>query len=319
VAAAPDFGPSKIDELVIAVKSTLERPNLMRSNRLREELTGHDGALDALRRQRRGVLRADQQVKADRSSALRKGIQQARLELIGCARRRCELARTEFQQGVDVVTRRTLSSFRNRVCRRAEMVVDEIGATVRQHLTELEWDRDLRVESMERVAVAARDFPPLPRIRRLEGRLTMLLGLSFGIGLTLALARALTDLPTPWGRIGLMVSLLLGTSLGLWVARTRSMLQRQVNLDRWVNDVAAELRVAAQELVVSQLLAAERGLADAAAERGAAEFQWIDEQLAGIDRAIRSLTRQRDRTEKELGLLRAEFERIGAIPDGDPR
>jgi hypothetical protein len=129
VAAAPDFGAPRLDELLAAIQSALAETHLARRNRLQAEVAEHDTALEALRRDRRSVLRADQQAKTARSSAFRTRLQQARMELAGCAGRRCESARAEFQRGVDTVTGRTLSAFLGFVRRRAEAVVEEVDAT----------------------------------------------------------------------------------------------------------------------------------------------------------------------------------------------
>jgi hypothetical protein len=324
VAAAPDFGLPKVDELVAAVRAALTGRHLADRNRLRSELADQDAALDALRRQRRGVVRADQQLKGDRRSALSNRLQHARLQVHGCARERCQSASVEFRRGVDAVTRRTLPAYLSTVRSRAELVLAGIAATVSAHLNELERELGLPTGPAEPVSVAPLSLPVVPQARRLESRLTTLLGLSFGLGVVLMLGRAgvigsPADLPAPWGSVGLVVSLVLGTCLGWWVARTRNLLQARVSLDRWVTDVAATLRAAAKEQVAARLLEVERRLVDAAAGLAAAEYRCVDERLARIDRELRNRLSQRARTEKQLAVLQAEFGRNGAIRSGDPR
>jgi hypothetical protein len=306
VAAAPDLGGAKVDGLISAIESVLAEPHLALRNRLRAELTRHDAVLTGLRRRRRAVLRAHERGRVDRAAVLRRRIQTVRLELSGCARRSCEWVRTESLRDVDSVTGRASSSFLTLVRQRAETALRDIDTAARQRFVEIEQELRLRSKPVT-VAETSISFPSVPPARRLESRLATLLGLTFGLGVTLTLGRVLMDVPPPWGPVTLMASLLLGAGLGLWVAGTRGLLHRRANLDRWINEVAVALRAAIEERVVSQALATERRLADAVAACDAAELSRVDDRLAKIDGFLHARAAQRARAADELEALRAEF------------
>lgn len=111
-AAAPELGEPYLDDLVAAIQKQLADPAVARRNMLRAwesrllmvarrfdgdaQSAGRRARVDALRQQRRTVLRQGRQSKSEHTIALRAQIQHARVKLSYFARNRCSLLRVEL-------------------------------------------------------------------------------------------------------------------------------------------------------------------------------------------------------------------------------
>jgi hypothetical protein len=242
VAARPEVGPVRLNELTAALRTALARDDLEHRNRLRateSELRGR------IRRGRREAsLRAAQRGRAERSAALAA----ARLQLMALAERTCAELRAELRAEAARAGRR--DRFGDQARRRAAEVVAEFGRCA---------DRELR--SVVRLPGPGHwDVPallPMPPPRAgLENRLSALLGSGFGVGAGLALGRVLGEvLPGRTTAVGLL-STAAGIALAGWLVRTRRVLAERANLDRWVTELSAGLRSALEERVAARTLAA---------------------------------------------------------------
>ena len=311
-AAAPDLGSPNVDVLVESVREALNDEGLPRRNHLRAwesrlmalsrryegevEGPGREARLAILREQRGAALRQRRLSKSERAIALRTQVQQARVQLSYFARHRCASVRTELQEDVASMTRRTLAGFGEYVHRRVAEVIDDVDRGVSRHLADVAGELGL-----SDVDIAAPPAPPLDvptpplRSRRLETRLMTLLGAGFGLGVALTLSRLFADLAPGWAAAGAVGCAVIGVALTLWVVGTRGLLHDRAVLDRWVGEVTAGLRTAAEERVATRVLSAESAFSTAAAERDAAESARVDDEVANIDSQIRehSLARTR--------------------------
>jgi hypothetical protein len=301
-AAAPDLGAPVIDELALAVRDAVEDDSLDQRNRLRAWETalvglerrldrevagaGREARLAALQGQRTAVLQQFRADKSERMIALRSQTQQARLQLSYFARKRCASVRTELQEDVASLSRRTLSVFPDEVRRRATEVADDVTDGVSQQLADVGEVLGLAVDPVDSRPVVDIGAAPV-RSRGPETRLMLLLGAGFGAGVALTLSRAFAGLAPQWAVGGAIGGVVVGVALTLWVVNARRLLQDRAVLDRWVAEVAGRLRTAMEEWVATCVVAAEASLGRSVAERDAADRARTEDLVTRIDQETR--------------------------------
>jgi len=303
VAAAPDHGEPRVDELVTALTELLDNPDMLRRNRLRawearlEAVIGRyeadaSGAdrktrLETLRERRAEINRTRRLTKTERSVALRSQLQQARVQLGYFARNRCNSVRTELQEDVAALGRRRIGEFETYVRERCDTIVDEVHEGVTVHLGDVASELGLDAPATpERPSVPDIASPPL-KTRTLETRLMAVLAVGFGLGVALAVSRLLAGAAPRLAVTGLAVGALVGLLLAVWVVSIRGLLHDRAVLDRWVNDATATVRSAVEELVATRVLQAEADLTTQLAGREEAEAAAAAEQIAAIDTELR--------------------------------
>jgi len=333
VAAAPDLGDPKIDELAERL-GNLGDARLARRNRLRawetrlrtvmrrceEEAEGvrRNARIAELRELRSATVRDCRLARTERTIALRSHIQQARVQLTHFARNRCTSVRAELQEDASNTTRRKLGEFESGVRTRAAAVVAEVDAGITTHLgdvaTELGLSTPEQPDPPPRAEVSS---PPL-KSRRLETQLTMVLGAGFGFGVALAVTRLFAGLAPGLTIAGLVAGGLVGLLLTVWVVGIRGLLQDRALLDRWVTDVTATWRAVVEERVATRVLAAEAALTSDLAARDEVESATAADRVAEIDAELREhavatakAAAVRDRRlpslKEALGAVRAEL------------
>ncbi|MHC9296217.1 hypothetical protein ACRCUN_27440 [Mycobacterium sp. LTG2003] len=321
VAAAPDLGEPRLDDLVDLLSQRLADPDLLRRNRLRawetrlEAVIGRyeaDGSgadrkarVDALRERRNEINRNRRLAKTERSIALRSQLQQARLQLGYFARNRCNSVRTELQEDIAGVGRRRIPGFEAYARQRAGEVVAEVDEGVTKHLGDVAAELDLTPTSVTSAPHAPDIAAPPLKSRTLETRLMLVLGIGFGLGVALAVSRLLAGAAPRLAVAGLVVGAVVGLLLAGWVVSTRGLLHDRAVLDRWVNDATTDLRSSVEELVATRVLAAETALTTELAARDEAESATAGEQIAAIDAELR---------EHAVATARAAAQRDRRIP-----
>ena len=299
VAAAPDIGAPDVDRLVDVLRAVFAEPALERRNRLRAwhshllglrcrpepDGSGRTERLAELSERRAALLSRRQLDKASQTITLRAQTQQARLQLSSVTRTRCTAVRVELQRDAAATTRRLRAEFVGTVRDRLTALADEVDGAVTARLAAAAADLGLRAVDvpappMPRAAVPA----PALRSRRLETRLTALLGAGFGLGVALTLSRMLAELaPGPIAAVGCAA---VGVALTLWVVGARGLLQDRAVLERWVTDVVTALRGTLEERVAARVLAAESAFGGALAERDVTAAAGVRDQVAALDREI---------------------------------
>uniref|UniRef100_A0A5Q5CA01 Uncharacterized protein n=1 Tax=Mycobacterium sp. (strain JLS) TaxID=164757 RepID=A0A5Q5CA01_MYCSJ len=304
VAAAPDHGDPMVDDLVDLLRDTLGDPAVLRRNRLRawesqlEKVVARyradgEGAdrharVSALRAQRDEIRRARRVEKSQRAIALRSQIQQARVQLTYFARNRCASVRGELQEDIAELGRRRLDAFEQTVRGRAAEVMTEVDEGVTTHLTAVAADLHLDDVPSPPQPIPVPDLPgPSLRSRRLETRLMMLLGAGFGLGVALAVSRLFSGVDPGLTVAGVLAGAAAGLAVAVWVVGIRGLLHDRGVLDRWVADVTATLRSAAEEAVATRVLAAEAALTAALAAEEAADADAAAVRIAEIDAELR--------------------------------
>ncbi|BBZ35871.1 hypothetical protein [Mycolicibacterium confluentis] len=303
VAAAPDLGSPRIDDLLAALDAALLDPSLQRRNRLRAwefrlidaarrhreavESPGRAARVAALQAERTEAARAVRVGKSERAVALRSQIQQARLQLSYFARNRCASVRTELQEDAAEVTRRGVPQFLGYVEQRMSAVVGEVDAGIVEHLTDVAVELGVAPDRVApaRVSVPAVGRPPL-KSRGLETRLMVLVGGGFGLGVALSLSRLFADLAPGWTVAGAVVCTLIGVAVAAWMVGTRALLLDRAVIDRWIGERAAALRSSLDEAVATRVLATEMAMTSVLAHqvevdnaRLAADLNRIDVEL----------------------------------------
>jgi hypothetical protein len=304
VAAAPDLGDPKIDELVGLLRQRPADSDVQRRNRLRAwetqleavmERYRADGAgadrearVTALRKRRDDIRRGRRLSKSERTIALRSQIQQARVQLAYFARNRCASVRSELQDDASAVSRRGLGQFESDVRRRVGEVADEVDEGITQHLGDVATELGLTTPAGPADRPSAPDIaaPPL-KPRRLETRLMLVLGAGFGLGVALAVSRLFAGLAPELTIAGLGAGGLVGLLLTVWVVGIRGLLHDRSLLDRWVTDVTSTLRSSVEELVAIRVLAADTALTTELAARDEAESATASDRIAEIDAELR--------------------------------
>jgi hypothetical protein len=315
-AAMPERGKPHVDDLIAVVRGQLGDAGIARRNRLRAwesrlqtvadrfdrdaEGAGRRARVDALREQRSCVLRQRRLAKSERTIALGSQIQQARVQLSYFARNRCASVRSELQEDAAGLTRRKLSEFEVYARGRIEEVVAEVDEGITAHLADVAKVLNLLEKSFEKNLETNTVDPPAPaglppvevpgpplKLRRLETRLTMLVGAGFGLGAAVLLSRLLTDLAPGLTLAGVVVCVGIGLAVTVWVAGTRGLLRDRAVLDRWAGEATASLRSAVEQLVVARVLAAESSLSAALGEQDETESARVSQQVSVIDRELR--------------------------------
>ncbi|MEZ0365330.1 hypothetical protein ACAG26_16745 [Mycobacterium sp. pUA109] len=341
VAAAPQQGEPRVDELVEMVRDQLADVALARRNRLRAwesrlqtavdrhdhevEGRGRRARVSALQEQRDTALRQRRLAKSERTIALRSQIQQARVQLTYFARNRCGSVRSELQEDAAGMTRRKLPEFEAYTRSRIDEVLAEVNQGCAEHLADVAQELELSAD-----LAAAAELPEVPvpdpalKSRRLETRLMMLLGAGFGLGVALTLSRLFADLAPGWTAAGAAVCAVIGLGLTVWVVGIRGVLHDRAVLDRWVGEVTASLRSAVEQLVATRVLAAESALLAALSEHDAAEAEKVAEQVKVIDGELRehavAAARAAATRDREMPALRRALETVRAElgqPDSD--
>jgi hypothetical protein len=304
VAAAPERGEPRVDDLVAAVSEQLANPDLQRRNRLRSwesrlqtvaerydrdaDGAGRRARVEVLREQRSAVLRQRRLSKSERTIALRSQAQQARVQLSYFARNRCASVRSELQEDAAGLTRRTLPEFESYARVRLNEVVAEVDDGTTTHLTDVAQTLGLAVALPASAALPTIDLPaPQLKSRRLETRLMMLVGAGFGLGVALTLSRLLADLAPGLTVAGAVACAAIGLALTVWVVGTRGLLRDRGLLDRWAGEATALLQSAVEQLVATRVLTAESSLTAALGAQDEGESARVAEQVGVIDSELR--------------------------------
>jgi hypothetical protein len=331
VAAAPEAGEPRVDDLVAEVQKQLADTDLARRNRLRSwesrlhmlasryerdaEGLGRQARVAALREERSEVLRQRRLSKSERTIALRSQIQQARVQLSYFARNRCASVRSELQEDAAGLTRRTLPGFEPYARDRINDVVVEVNDGSSRHLTDMAAGLGLAVELPAAPAPPPVEVaPPLLKSRRLETRLMMLLGAGFGLGVALTLSRLVANLAPGLAAAGVVACVAVGLAVTVWVVGTRGLLHDRAVLDRWVGEATASLRSAVEQLVATRVLAAESTLSAAQGEHDELENARVVNRVKAIDSELRehavAAARAAAVRDREMPALRAALAAI---------
>jgi hypothetical protein len=236
VAADPQIGPVRVDQLVEQLRAVLSRPA----------------------RSPRKPLRT---IPLRPQIPVRPQMQQIRVQISAQVRTVCLALRTDLRDEAAEVNRREVDEFCSGVRRRVMDVAAELEARLTGRLTHLTGGLELSVPPC----------PPLDsylpqRCRpRPENRLTVSLSAGFGLGISLTVSRVLADIAPDWTPAVTGGALVAGVVLTVWVIRTRGVMAQRAALDRWVIEVTAGLRAAMEDELATRLSAAEFALAAAAA------------------------------------------------------
>jgi hypothetical protein len=304
VAAAPEVGQPRIDDLVAAISAQLADRELARRNRLRAwmsrlqavadrydrdaEGVGRRARVEALREQRSDILRQRRLAKSERTIALRSQTQQAKVQLSYFARNRCASVRSELQEDAAGLARNKLPEFESDAGARLTQVLAEVDEGTRTHLAEVAQTLGLTVDPPSSAALPTVDLPaPALKSRRLETRLMMLVGAGFGLGVALTLSRLLANLTPGLTVAGAVACAAVGLALTVWVVGMRGVLRDRALLDRWAGEATALVQSAAEQLVATRVLAAEATLTAALSEHDETESTLVTEQISTIDAELR--------------------------------
>lgn len=303
VAAAPDLGEPRLDELVDLLSRQLANPDLERRNRLRAWETrllalidrhradgdglDRQARVETLRAQRDEVVRARRLARSEHTIALRSQLQQARLQLGYFARNRCTSVRAELAEDASQTGRRGLGDFQSYVRRRADDVVAEVDEGITAHLRDMADGLNLPAPPLPNPPSTPDIAAPPLKSRRLETQLMTILGAGFGLGVALMVTRLFAGLAPGLTLVGLLIGGLVGLVVTVWVVGIRGLLQDRAVLDRWVTEVTNTLRSAVEERVGSRVLAAETALTSELSAREQAESAAAEGRMAEINAELR--------------------------------
>ncbi len=304
VAAAPEEGEPRIDELAAVVSDQLADAALARRNRLRAwksrlqnladrydrdaDGAGRRARVEALREQRSEILRQRRLSKSERAVALRSQTQQARVQLSYFARNRCASVRSELQEEAASLSRGKLREFEAETGARLKDVLAEVDEGTTTQLAEVTQAVGLEIDPPAAAPLPTVDLPaPALKSRKLETRLMMLVGAGFGLGVALTLSRLLADLTPGLTLAGAVACAAIGLALTVWVVGMRGLLRDRGLLDRWVGESTALVQSAAEQLVATRVLATESSLTAALSEQDEAESTQVAGQVSVIDTELR--------------------------------
>jgi hypothetical protein len=304
VAAAPEEGEPRIDDLVTAVSGQLADAELARRNRLQAwkfrletvadrydrdaDGLGRRARIEALREQRSEILRQRRLSKSERTIALRSQTQQARVQLSYFARNRCASVRSELQEDASSLSRGKLAAFESQAGARLKEIIAEVDDGTTTHLAEVAQTLDLTIDPPAAAPLPTVDLPaPALKSRKLETRLMMLVGAGFGLGVALTLSRLLADLTPGLTVAGAVACAAIGLALTVWVVGMRGLLRDRALLDRWAGEATALVQSAVEQLVATRVLAAESSLTAVLNEEDEGESARVADQVSAIDTELR--------------------------------
>jgi len=301
VAAAPQLGEPRLDELATALEQGLAQSQLARRNRLRvwqnrlhdaarrheDASLGHEARMTALKQERSQTLRRHRLAKSERTISLRSRIQQAKVQLAYFARTRCASVRGELAEDAATLSPRRVRTFEKYVVKRVDDVIEEVHDGVSEQLTDLATAFRLTPPADE----PPPERPPIPRppltAANLETRLMMLLGAVLGVGVALTLSRLFADVAPAYTAVGVAVGAAVGLAVAVWVVGMRRTLRDRAVLDRWVGDVVGALRPVVEQHVATRMLTAESALTTEQAQRDDVDAATVADLVTAIDDELR--------------------------------
>ncbi|WP_343572344.1 hypothetical protein [Mycobacterium sp.] len=338
VAAAPEEGEPRIDDLAAAVSDHLADAELAKRNRLRAwqsrlqsiadrydrdaDGAGRRARVETLREQRSEILRQRRLSRSERTIALRSQTQQARTQLSYFARNRCASVRSELQEDAASLSRGKLAEFEAEANVHLTDVIAEVDDGTTTHLAEMTQTLGLTVDPPASTPRPTVELPSPPlKSRKLEGRLMMLLGAGFGLGVALTLSRLLADLTPGLTIAGAVACAAIGLALTVWVVGIRGLLRDRALLDRWAGEATARVQSAVEQLVATRVLAVESSLTAALSEQDEGESTRLAERVRVIDTELREHSASRARAAalrgSQMPTLQAALEAVRAAL-GDP-
>lgn len=340
-AAAPDAGEPQVEELLTTIQSLLADSDIVRRNRLRAwesrlrnaaqrvdrdaAGSGRRARVDALREQRSSALRHRRELRSERTITLRGQVQQAKVQLSYLARNHAASVHNELQEEIARLSRRRIPDFEEHVRDRLGAAVAEVAAGVDEHLVEVARATavELTLPTPEVPPAIVVPAPPL-KSRRLENRLTMVVGAVFGLGVALTLSRLVAGLiarldaglAPPIVGAGIVVCVLLGLAMTAWIVNSRGLIGDRAVLDRWVGEATASLRSALEQIVASRVLVAESLLSTEATARDEAENVRVADQVSVIDGELRehalAAARAAAMRDRQMPAIRAALDAVRA-------
>jgi len=319
VAAAPDLGEPRVEDLVVLLRRLLADPEVERRNRLRAwesrlESTiaryraDADGSacrarVRALHNDRDGIRSGGRLMKNERAIAVRSQLKQARVELGHAARNRATAMRRELAEDAAQVTRREIGAFGSHARTRVHEAVDDVERGITDHLVNLATGLHLPPPPAAGPApIPEMSAPPLTS-RRQETQLMMILGAGFGLGVALVVTRLFVGIAPEMTVAGLAAGAVVGLVLTVWVVGLRGLLHDRGVLDRWVGDLVNVLRSALEERVATRVLVAETTLCSEIARRDELDSAGDAHRVAQLDAELRALAVQTARA-NELAVRR---------------
>lgn len=337
VAAAPELGEPRVEDLVEALEEGLAHSDLSRRNRLRAWETrlthalrrhedtaaggGREARVAALRKERSEALRQRRLARVERTIELRGRVQEAKVQLTYFARNRCASVRVELGEDAATMTRRRLPEFGNYVGRRIQDVVGEVHGDVGTQLGDVATEFRLTPPPDEPPPAPPSASPPPLTSGGWVARLMLLLGVVFGLGVALTASRLFAHLAPAYTAAGLAAGAAVGLGVAAWAIGMRRVARDRAVLDRWVADVTSELCAVVEQHVVTRVLNAESVMIAELAQRDEAEAANVADRVAVIDSELREhavagaqATASRDR---ELPALHRALEAVHAALNGD--
>lgn len=271
VAAAPDVGAAAVDDLVELIHTVVASGGLDRRNALRARCSQLAGRIADFHREER---RRDSQRKRQRA---RIESAQARVELVGWARAMCAALRVEFHQvPARQLGRKGREAFQLDVQHRAARLSDHLDCELTRRLGPASRDGAAVPETRRQPGVAPGwSELVLPALRPAgpEHRLSILVGVGFGLGTAATLDRLVAEFAPGWTTAAGPGCLAVGVVVGVSVVYLRRAIAARAALDRWLTEVTAALRTTFEERIAARFLVAETalrvGAEESVAERGA--------------------------------------------------
>lgn len=317
-AAAPRLGSPVVDDVVTALALLLADPSLVHRNVLRRAECGltaaltamraperdHRARVAALRDRRDALLRTRRSADSQRTVGERLRSQRARLESASTARARCTALRTELLDAAAETPRSGVAVTVQRVRQRCSELIAEVDQQVSVRLHELADELGATLPQAPPMPEVALAEPPL-RQRRLESRVTTVLGAGFGCGAGLVVARWVTGLASGASLAGALAGATAGLILTLWVVAARTLLYRRAVLAQWVGEAVGTVRAVLDERIAARMIAAEAAIAEARLTARSTEDSGVAQRIMACDAELRGLTR---------AVRRAEALRAGCEP-----
>ena len=268
----------------------------------------------ALQRERARLLGARDGGRTEAIAALRAGIQQARVDLVGEVGARVRAVNAAARADADGGQPGFLARF---------------GAAVDAAAVAVEHASDRRLADLQRSVLGTAPSsgepapppdlgaPPEPVRRRVEDRMTILLGASAGLGLGRYAVAPLANVPA-LEVAAMPITLLIGVFGALWLTRSRAQIADRARLRQWASDALANLKAQLEQRALGRLLTVEAEIADTLAARAAQRASEVERRLATLDAQIRRRAAERSACARDLAVLDRHVRETAGTAAGPP-
>jgi hypothetical protein len=275
----------------------------------------------ALRAERARLTDIRDRTRAERTAALRTGLQLARAESVHDVSEAVREFASSARESIDNAGRAELRHLQPEMTARLDAVASAVDARLSDRLRAIDTDLELSVELSS--VTGSPLAHPEPSIRRggVEDKMMIVLGASAGVGLSRLAVSPLSVVPALEIAV-IPLSLVLGAFCAWWLVGSRKLVADRAHLRTWVADASAAARSTLEQRVLARILTAESAYSAAARETSRVAARAADTELERVEAELRVVSENRASVlaacDRDLAALDRGVERFTAGGRAEP-